>query len=111
MFKIQVNVGKLPNFIWKDLMYGVGTYNTLEAALEAKETIYLGAPSDLVRVVEDVTFYPPPPREPVYDENEPLDDDEEEEEEEDEDLTDWNGWHPYEDVYVEDDYEGVEDYA
>ena len=109
MFKIQVNVGKLPNFIWKDLMYGVGTYNTLEAALEAKETIYPGAPSDLVRVVEDVTFYLPPPREPVYDENEPLDDDEGEEG--GEDLTDWNGWHPYEDVYVEDDYEGVEDYA
>ena len=109
MFKIQVNVGKLPNFIWRDFMYGVGTYNTLEAALEAKETIYPGAPSDLVRVVEDVMFYPPPPREPVYDENEPLDDDEGEEG--GEDLTDWNGWHPCEDVYVEDDYEGVEDYA
>lgn len=87
MFKVQINVGKPGSVVWKDVT--ATQYDTVEEAFAAKEAWYPGAPSCIVRVAEDVTFFPPPPREPVYDENEPLDEDEYELE----------GWQPYTDVY------------
>jgi hypothetical protein len=49
-----------------------------------------GASPHIVNVAEDITFAPPPPREPVYDENKPEDDIDE---------YDLDGWQPYTDVY------------
>lgn len=88
MFKIQINVGKPGGIVWKDVT--AVRHETVEDAYTAKELWYPGASPRIVRVVEDITFAPPPPREPVYDENEPEDD---------VDEYDLDGWKPYTDVY------------